>query len=749
MSHEKAEGDEDLGEVVRSPRVVALWAWVFPLLAAMAAGWLLWSNWKSQGPEIQIRFDEAPGIQAGKSLLIYRGVTSGRVTGVRLDPKLEGVLVSVRLQAFAADLARSGTDFWIDKPVVSLTETSGLDAIIQGNSIQARQGGGQPARSFQGLTKAPLRTLREPSLALRLRAEQIPFLGRGTPVYFRGVSVGFVRDKELDEEGRPFLRVIITEKYAPAVRTTSRFWILPATSLKLSARGASLDMAGLDALVQGGIAFDHFEERGGEAADENVFELEASEFAARAHGPPITITFDDALGLAAGETKVVLLGQPAGLVEKVKVHPDRGQVTATARLLPEFAHLAGEGAAFTLVRPRISLQGVSGLETLVTGPYIAMEPGNGAPASTFAGRSVSGEAWDLGKAKEEGLRITLTAEEVPNLSAGAPVIYRGLVAGSVLEKSLDAQGRPSLVVFVKSEFAGSVRGGTRFWRVPATSVRAGPGVLEVELQGLAALAQGGVAFENFGEVSGPAAATYPLLSNRAAAAASSPPVRISFDDGQGLLAGKTELRYLGLPVGLVEQATPRGGQVEVVARFQPGHDALRRAGAVFAIVRPQVSLKGFTGLETLLSGVYIECLPGSGPLKDSFVGRTASDPEILQPTGFKILLVSAGTEIHPGAEIYYRDIRIGEVTSKELSADGKSVELSARIRDQYRDLIRENSQFWDDSLIQASVGFVKLKIKAPTLITPNGRVGMATPGRPGPKAPAGTVFQLGNKAVGN
>jgi len=328
------------------------------------------------------------------------------------------------------------------------------------------------------------------------------------------------------------------------------------------------------------------------------------------------------------------------------------------------------------------------------------------------------------------------------------VIYRGLVAGTVLEKALDDQGKPALQVLVNKEFAGAVGRGSRFWRIPATSVSAGPGVLNVEVQGLTSLVQGGVAFDTFGQEGGPAAASYPLLDSPPAAAATSPPVRITFNDGQGLLAGRTQLRYLGLPVGLVEQARTKGGQVEVVARFEAGHEDLRRRGAAYAIVRPEVSLKGFTGLQTLLSGVYIECLPGSGALADSFVGKASSDPAILQPTGFKIRLVSTGTEINPGADIFYRDINIGEVTSKELSEDGQKVELTARIQDQYRDLVRKNTQFWDDSAIQASLGFVKLKIKAPTLITPNGRVGMATPGKPGAEAAPDSVFQLGRKAPG-
>ena len=73
-------GTQDQGEVVERPGVRVSWAWIFPFLAAGAVVWLFWSQWKSKGPEIEIQFDDAPGLQAGKTLLIYRGVDAGKVT---------------------------------------------------------------------------------------------------------------------------------------------------------------------------------------------------------------------------------------------------------------------------------------------------------------------------------------------------------------------------------------------------------------------------------------------------------------------------------------------------------------------------------------------------------------------------------------------------------------------------------------------------------------------------------------------
>ena len=171
-------------------RVRYLWAWAFPALAALAALWLLWKNWTSQGPEIVISFQQAPGIVAGRTPLLYRGFPCGEVTGVRLAENLSRVEVSVRLKAFAAGLAREGTEFWIEQPIISLQETAGLEALIQGNSLRARAGYGPPQQRFVGLESPPLESVEEAALFITLKSEDVNLLERGAPAYRRGVQVG-------------------------------------------------------------------------------------------------------------------------------------------------------------------------------------------------------------------------------------------------------------------------------------------------------------------------------------------------------------------------------------------------------------------------------------------------------------------------------------------------------------------------------------------------------------------------------
>lgn len=132
------------------------WVWLFPILAAIAAGTMFYRNWVKEGPMIYVQFASAPGIKPQKTQLYYRGVEAGTVTGIQLGKNLDTVLVKVRLLRHAEELAREGTLFWIDQPVFNLAKPSGIESLIEGNSIQARKGSGNPAYFFVGSDEVPL-----------------------------------------------------------------------------------------------------------------------------------------------------------------------------------------------------------------------------------------------------------------------------------------------------------------------------------------------------------------------------------------------------------------------------------------------------------------------------------------------------------------------------------------------------------------------------------------------------------------
>ncbi|MCX7868986.1 MAG: MlaD family protein [Terrimicrobiaceae bacterium] len=732
---------KDEGVVVGGgSRVRYLWAWAFPALAAFAALWLLWKTWSSQGPEITISFEQAPGVVAGRTPLLYRGFPCGEVTSVRLSEDLARVEVRVRLKAFAAGLAREGSEFWIEQPVISLQQTAGLEALIQGNSLRARAGKGGPRRQFRGLESPPLDPVEDPALSITLKARDVNYLDRGTPVYRKGVRVGAVAHKAFDSSGEVVLQVNVPEEYAELVRSNSRFWVLPAAAARLRGRTVDLRIPGLDAVVKGGVAFDEFSGPGQPARDGDSFTLFADRTAAQAEGPPIQVFLQDAPEVAAGLTPVEWFGQAAGIVEGVRVEPENGRTELTVRLTAEAASHAREGARFILERAHIGLEGVSGLETLLTGPVLKFVPGTGEPRTAFTGEAGAGR--ERLAASAEVLRVRLATREGGAIRPGAPIYFRGSLAGRILEARGAPEGSLELVAGIEPTFRSAVTTAARFWKEPAFRVVLASGKLDLEVEGLEALARGGVCFDHFDEKAQAVTegAQFELFENKELASATSPPVRIRFTDARGLAAGTTELRYLGYPVGVVTHVELARGSATATARFRRGFDFLRAAGSKFQLVKPRLTVEGFTGLETFLSGIYIDCLPGSGPPASDFTGAETALPAVAARETFRIFLEARETIIRPGAPVLFRETPIGNVLAKELSGDG--VRLTLGIQPEHKSLIRRNSQFLDASGLEARVGPFPVRLPGQTLLDPLGRIEVTNPKNSGPQASEGSTFPL-------
>ena len=754
MSGDRTER-EDHGEVTRRGRRISF-AWLFPLIALGAAVWMYLDYRDSLGPEIRIRFTDAPGVEEGKTPLIFRGVVAGTVTKVNLDKELQQAIVSVRLEKFAAGLAVQSTDFWIERPEISLQGASGLTSLISGNSIHARQGAGPPRYEFTGLASGPVLSAEQAAFHLRLVSEQTQPLDRGAPVTYRGVKVGRVREQSLSPEGKPYLDLSIEQDKRGLLRSSSRFWTVPASSVTMGPGGIKVDVSGLDTLIQGAVAFDDFGVEGEPLAEGAAVPLLESEALAKACGEPVTISFPNGRGLRAGQTRMTYFGIPVGMVTGLAV--EGGQVRVTAQFNPGFDFLRSAGSRFVLVEPEISLQGISGLETLITGVVIECEPGHGGSLETAFTGSVpkTDDTAAAVTADETSFRMRLESEQTQPLARGAPVTYRGVKVGRVREQALSPEGTPYLEIAIDRAKSGLLKTSSRFWSVSASSVSMGPGGIKVDVSGLDTLIQGAVAFDDFGVAGGPLAegATARLLASEALAKACGEPFTITFANGRGLRAGQTRLTRLGIPVGMVTDVTAAGDEARVTAQLNPGFDFLRAAGSKFVLVEPQISLKGVSGLETLITGVTIECDPGRGAARGtSFAGLVPKDEEdpvlVKSRAGRHFRLVSRATSTGEGAPVLYRDLQVGTVLEKTLSADSKAVELVIGLEPAHAGLVRENTVFWDERGLRGSIGFFNINIQTaiPLPVIGNGAVAFATPDDTAPAAPAGAVFTLHDRPL--
>jgi paraquat-inducible protein B len=274
-------------------------------------------------------------------------------------------------------------------------------------------------------------------------------------------------------------------------------------------------------------------------------------------GPIITISLKTASGIEAGKTQIKYHDIELGVVQRVEAAPDLSHVVISAQMNKTAEDHLKEGTHFWVVRPRLSLTSLSGLETLVSGNYIEMDPGPGPAAER---RFTGLEQPPVVRSDEPGTSYVVTTEKLGSISSGSPVFSRGIVVGEVIDYKFDgAQPRIPVRLFVKKPYDALVHDGTQFWNASGISVDAGAGGLKVQIESLEAVLAGGIAFETpeaavLGE---PAKAdtTFPLYDNRAAAIDASYTQRVraivEFEGSvRGLEIG-APVEAQGIPIGRV------------------------------------------------------------------------------------------------------------------------------------------------------------------------------------------------------
>lgn len=101
--------------------------WLLPLLALCLAGWLVYKAVNEAGERIQIHFNNASGLIAGRTTIRYQGLEVGMVRDVSLSKDLKSIYVTADIYPEAAKTLRSNTQFWLVKPKASIT---GIWALI-------------------------------------------------------------------------------------------------------------------------------------------------------------------------------------------------------------------------------------------------------------------------------------------------------------------------------------------------------------------------------------------------------------------------------------------------------------------------------------------------------------------------------------------------------------------------------------------------------------------------------------------
>jgi len=210
-------------------------------------------------------------------------------------------------------------------------------------------------------------------------------------------------------------------------------------------------------------------------------------------GPTIRITFPSAEGIEAEKTLIKYKDVEIGKVTHVNLTDNHTKILVTAKMEKSAEGLFDNDARFWLVKPRISLSGVSGLGTLLSGNYIGFEPGK----STVKRRDFLALENPPPITRDRlGREFVLRADTLGSLGLGSPVYYRRLDVGDVIAYDLAKDGRSmDIRIFVNAPHDKYVTPNTRFWEASGLDASLAADGFSVKTASVTSLIAGGISFE--------------------------------------------------------------------------------------------------------------------------------------------------------------------------------------------------------------------------------------------------------------
>lgn len=430
-------------------------------------------------------------------------------------------------------------------------------------------------------------------------------------------------------------------------------------------------------------------------------------------GISIRITFSSGDGIVAGKTQIRYQGLQIGVVKKVNFTNDLQKVDVVANIYPEAKSVLRKNTKFWLVKPSASLAGISGLDALVSGNYITLQPGDGDSEHKFVAETEG----PIAQLNPGDLLIHLVSDDLGSISIGASIYYKKMPVGKIYDYHFTEDGKKiEIDVVIDKPYAKFVKKESRFWNISGISANIGVSGLNVNMDSLNSVVQGAVAFDSPNESAiADMNEKYTLYSNLQAAKRGIN-IDVNIPNTAGLEEGKTRVYYQNTEIGVLSKLSAVENNDEILSGkllIDPNLANLFKANSNIVLRTKKPRLADLTDIQKLLRGQYFEVLPGEGDSKLAFDVIKESELLLKQPNTLVLTLTAPETYgISEGQPLMYNNIQIGEIVAQYIETDG--VKFKVAIAGEYRHLIHGDTLFVAASNFDVTIGIDGLRFEAAT-----------------------------------
>ena len=436
----------------------------------------------------------------------------------------------------------------------------------------------------------------------------------------------------------------------------------------------------------------------------------------------ITIEFENGAGIVPKKTEVRYKGLVTGIVHKVVPSDDLQSVIVEVEMTKSFTDYLTEHTQFWLVSADISLQGVSGLDTLISGSYINILPDSGKGGESQDSFIALSEAPQLDMSTP-GLHLTLQTSVLGSISENSPITFKQIPIGYVTGYHYVEKNQAiNINIFIEQEYAHLVKENSLFWNTSGVQFTASiASGIKVNTDSLASIIGGGIAVDtlSYQEKLAPAknGQIFPLHADFQSAETGHE-IELTFDWNSGI-DNNAAILYQGLTIGTIESIVkidPKARKIIAKAKVNPRVVPYLTEQSQFYLVSPRISLTGISNAKTLLTGTYISIRPSlQGKPSNKFTVYNSKPPYKYSEPGLHLVIKANDRQsLQVGSQVFYKQQSVGNVQAIETVSSEQHL-IYIHIRPEHQHYVTASSHFYNNSGISIKANFQGVDIKAQSL----------------------------------
>ncbi|MBV7387093.1 MCE family protein [Pasteurellaceae bacterium TAE3-ERU1] len=661
---------------------------------------------------IHLLSDSLGSISSGASVY-YRKMPVGTIADYRFLQDQQKVEIDVVIQKPYVHLVKENSRFWNSSGIQADVSLSGISVDV--DSVTSMIMGGvafdspkesPPAESGATFTLYADQKAAQRGIIVDVQIPNIPGLKvNTTPVYYQNFKVGSLLTLDGNTSDKPSHYVagqlLLNQNMKKLLKSSTKI-VLNENSL------SSASFSSLDKLLAGP-SFTLIQGEGGEA-QENFKVLTQSELLLSL---PNTLV----LNLKAPETYNVNVGQGIyyngiriGEIAKRDVSIDG--VEFQLAIAEEYRHLIHANSKFVAASNLDVKIGVDGIQFNAATPekwlqggirVVAMpeEKGQGEPLKTYPLYKDVDDANAGIDSSNLKPTITLKAQSLSGIDKGSLVLYKQFPVGHIL-RVRPTQNAFEVDVFIDKPYRTLITKRSKFWIASAAKVDLSPKGVSVQASPIMRTLKGAISFDNVGAASQSAT----LFANETAAQSAGNELIFYAQDAKNLSIGMP-VRYKGLTIGELSalDLDSKNNRIKARALIQGQYYALvSKKGSSFSVISPEISAGAIENIDSLLQP-YIDVQLGQGASAKTFTLHQHQSLSTKFTTGLPLILeTTSAFNLSEGSPVQYRGVEVGIVKKMRLSQLGDRVLVDVIIGNQYKHLVRNNSQFWISSGYSFDVG---------------------------------------------